>query len=166
MRSKLTFLLIAFSIFAGCSSESSNRPKTYPVSGTVKLNGSPVEGATITFQLVEGKENAIGSSAKDGSYTLSMFKPNDGAIAGQYKVSISKFDLAPPKVSSSLVPGQIQSGEMPADYAPPEIGAAAGSKGASGPKNALPAKYANADSSALRATVEPKGENKFDFDLK
>lgn len=120
IKSKATLsLLVALTLSLGCSSEDSNRPKTYPVSGTVKLNGTVVEGATVTFQLTEGKENAIGSTDKTGKYTLSTFRPNDGAVAGQYKVSITKFDVEPITTSSSLPPGQIASGELPADYAPP-----------------------------------------------
>jgi hypothetical protein len=36
----------------------------------------------------------------------------------------------------------------------------------SGPKNLLPAKYANAENSGLRATVSESDENKRDFELK
>lgn len=154
-------LLVALILNAGCG-DNSNFPKTYPVTGTVKLNGTAVEGATVTFQLMEGKESAIGSTDKSGMFSLSMFRPNDGAVAGQYKVSISKDDVEPVK-SSALVPGQIASGDLPADYGPPTSG---GTKGATGPKNSLPAKYANGDSSALRATVDTKAKNHFDYDLK
>ena len=120
-------LLVALTLSVGCSGEDSNRPKTYPVSGTVKLNGNAVEGATVTFQLTEGKENAIGSTDKSGKYTLSTFKPNDGAVTGQYKVSITKYDVEAPKVSGSLPPaGQIASGDLPADYAPPSAGGGGG----------------------------------------
>jgi len=158
-------LLMALTLSLGCSSEDSNHPKTYPVSGTVKLNGTAVDGATVTFQLTEGKENAIGSTDKSGKYTLSTFRPNDGAVAGQYKVSIAKYDVEPIK-SSSLPPGQIASGDLPVDYAAPSVNSGGGKGSASGPKNSLPAKYANADSSTLRALVETKGSNNFDFDLK
>ncbi len=163
----LWLLLVAMSLSLGCSgSDDPNRPKTYPVSGTVKLNGTAVEGATVTFQLIEGKENAIGLTDQSGKYTLSTFRPNDGAVAGQYKVSISKFDLETPNVSSALTPGKINSGDLPADYAAPSANSGGGKGRDTGPKNSLPAKYAKADSSALRALVDPKGGNKFDFDLK
>jgi len=49
-------LLTLLTLNLGCSgSGDSNRPKMYPVSGTVKFNGTAVEGATVTFQLTEGK---------------------------------------------------------------------------------------------------------------
>jgi hypothetical protein len=160
------FLLLPLNL--GCSGGGDpNRPKTYPVSGTVKLNGVPVDGATVTFQLTEGKESAIGSTDAKGNYSLSSFSPNDGAVAGQYKVSISKFEAEKPSAKvTALPPGQIASGELDASYAPPSVSPAGGKGGAAGPKNLLPVKYANPDSSALRALVSDKGGNTFDFDLK
>lgn len=167
MAIKTVLMLVVFSLSLGCSgSGDSNHPKTYPVSGTVKLNGTAVEGATVTFQLTEGKENAIGLTDKTGKYTLSTFRPNDGAVSGQYKVSISKLDAESTPKGSSLPPGQIASGDLSTDYAAPSANAGGAKGGASGPKNSLPAKYANADSSTLRAMVETKGVNNFDFDLK
>jgi len=156
-------LLLALILSAGCG-DNSDFPKTYPVTGTVKLKGIALEGATVTFQLMDGKENATGSTDKGGMFSLSLFRPNDGAVAGQYKISISKYDVEPAK-SSGSIPGQIASGDLPADYGPPASGSA-GTKGATSPTNSLPAKYANGDSSALQATVDAKGKNHFDFDLK
>jgi hypothetical protein len=156
-------LVISCCFVVGCGGDSGH-PKTYPVTGSVKLNGKPVEGAVVAFQLAEGKANAIGSTDAKGEYTLSTFVPADGAVAGQYRVAISKFSTPPPD-KAALQQGVVQSGDLPADYAPPgerEGGAA----GASGPKNLLPAKYANDQTSALRATVTESGPNKFDFDLK
>jgi len=158
-------LLASLMLNLGCFGNGSGRPTTYPVTGTVKLNGKPVDGATVTFQLIEGKGNSIGSTDKDGKFSLSMFRPNDGAIPGQYKVSISKFDVEPPK-TSALVPGQINSGDLPAEYSPPAASGGTAGAGTTGPKNSLPAKFANADSSGLRAMVDAKGDNSFDFDLK
>lgn len=160
---KFGLLLVCTALFFGCGSDS--RRPTFPVTGTVKLNGKPVDGAVVTFQLTEGKESAIASTDKDGSYSLSMFRPNDGALAGQYKVSITKFDVEPVKASSGLVPGQVNSGDLPTDYEAPTVGTTTG-KGPVGPKNSLPAKYSNPDSSGLRATVEANTKNVFDFDLK
>ncbi len=157
--------LAALTLNLGCSGNSSGRPTTYPVTGTVKLNGKPVEGAVVTFQLTDGKENSVGSTDKEGKFSLSMFGPNDGAIPGQYKVSISKFDVEPPK-TTGMVAGQINSGDLPAEYSPPAAGGGTAGAGSTGPKNSLPAKFANYDSSGLRAMVDAKGKNSFDFDLK
>lgn len=39
--------LLTFAMLAGCGSSSG--PKTYKVTGTVTMNGKPVEGAVVTF---------------------------------------------------------------------------------------------------------------------
>ncbi len=157
------FLFSITLVFAlGCSG-STGRAKTYPVTGSVKHNGKAVEGATVMFQIMDGKESAIGSTDANGEFSLSTFSPSDGAVAGQYKVAISKY-ASPPAESKQLVQGQIQSGDLGNSYAPPAGKEGGSSDGA--PKNLLPAKYANDQTSALRATVASSGTNRFDFDLK
>ncbi|MEQ1825437.1 MAG: carboxypeptidase-like regulatory domain-containing protein [Pirellula sp.] len=168
MTNKTGWLLSVCLVFVlGCGGDDSNRPKTYPVTGTVKLNGNPVDGAMITFNLTEGKGNAIGSTDAKGNYALTTFKPGDGAVPGQYKISVSKFEAEKaPANATTLPPGQIASGEIDlSTYAPPSA-SSGGAKAAAGPKNLLPAKFANADTSGLRAVVDDKTKNVFDFDLK
>jgi hypothetical protein len=157
--------LLALVLFFGCTSRTSNRPPTYPVTGTVTLNGKAVDGAVVTFQPMEGKGSAIGSTDSTGSYALSTFGPGDGAQVGQYKVSIAKYDAPVTPPAGGSRPGEFGAPGLPDDYVPPTIGGGAATKGNTGPKNLLPAKYADFDSSALRATVD-KGPNKFDFELK
>lgn len=159
--SRLLVVVVAVAL-AGCGG-SSGFPKTYPVTGTVKLNGKPIDGAMITFQLEGGKQNAIGTTDKNGEFSLSMFRPGDGAIPGQYKVSIKKEEAAPAPTNVPP-PGQIGSAELAADYAPPveAKGSTGGKK-----KSEVPEKYGNDQTSGLRATVtESASSNKFDFDLK
>ncbi len=98
-------LMMALVCLAGCSG-SGGFPKTYPVTGTVKLNGKPIDGAMVTFQMENGKENAIGTTDKNGEFSLSMFRPGDGAVPGKYKVSIKKEDAAPPPTNVAP-PGQL-----------------------------------------------------------
>jgi hypothetical protein len=150
-------------LLLGCGG-GSGHPKTYPVSGSVKLKGKPVDNAMVTFQLESGKESAIGSTDDKGEFKLSTFAPSDGAVPGQYRVKITKFST-PPAPKQALTPGVITSGDLPADYAPPAESAGAAGGAASGPKNLLPAKYADDQTSALRATVSESGPNRFDFDL-
>jgi len=40
------------------------------VTGVVKINGQPVEGAVVTFAPKEGGRSAFGKTAADGSYEL------------------------------------------------------------------------------------------------
>lgn len=154
-------LMLALVALAGCGG-SSAFPKTYPVTGTVKLNGKPVDGAMVVFQLESGKENALGTTDKNGEFSLSMFRPGDGAIPGKYKVSIKKEDaVAAP--TNAPPPGTIGAAELAADYAPP----AEVKTGPTKKKSEIPPKYTNDQTSGLIATVtESAANNKFDFDLK
>lgn len=124
--------------------------KTFPVSGTVTQGGKPVEGAVVTFR--GATRSASGRTDATGKYTLSTAKPGDGAAAGDYKVSITKLEGA--------AAAGAEASEK--EYVAPKEGDESGAASA-GPKNLLPAKYANPDTSGLTATVKESGENKFDF---
>lgn len=70
-----------------------NRPGTVPVSGVLTLDGQPVEGATVMFVPAKGGLYAGGAAAGKtdgkGKYTLTTFKPGDGAVPGTYTVVIT-----------------------------------------------------------------------------
>lgn len=155
-------LIIGLLALAGCG-DGSSFPKTYPVTGTVKLNGKPISDAMVTFQLDGGKETAIGNTDKNGEFKLSMFRPGDGAIPGKYTVTVKKEDPLAVAATNTPPPGQIGSAELASDYAPPaEVKGGGGKK-----KSEVPEKYANAQTSGLIATVtQSANDNKFDFELK
>lgn len=162
----IRYLLVCLGVLliVGCSTDS-GFPTTYPVAGTVKYKGKPIAGATVTFYLSDGKGSAVGSSGPDGSFTLSSFRPGDGAVAGNYKVSIAKYAATQPEKTDTPPEGEIASGDIdPANYAPPT--ASSLNQRPAAPKNDLPPKYAQADSSGLTASVSESGKNQFDFDLK
>jgi len=89
----LTVILCAA---AGCGS-----PRTpVPVSGTITLDGKPVEGATVTFHpLGDDKEGrpATGQTDKTGTFHLKTGS-GDGTRPGEYKVVIIKNVLADPNL--------------------------------------------------------------------
>lgn len=87
--SVLAVLLLAF---AGCGP---SYPKRHPVSGVVKFSdGSPVKTGTIEIGIPGSQWTASGSIARDGTFTLSTVKPNDGAIAGEHKVIVRQIIVA------------------------------------------------------------------------
>lgn len=140
----------------GCGSDSTaGRPKTYPVTGTVKLSDQPVAGATVTFQLTSGSGSAAGITDASGKYTLSSFGGGDGAPAGDYSVTIVKYEgeAAAPAASGGLASGEIDESAYNAPAA------------SAGPKNLLPPKYATAATSGLKARVSESGDNSADFNL-
>ncbi|MCL2117666.1 MAG: carboxypeptidase-like regulatory domain-containing protein [Planctomycetaceae bacterium] len=63
-------------------------------SGTLTLNGVPVEGATILFGPVPGSppDNRAASATTDasGKFTLMTLLPGDGAFPGTYRVMVNK----------------------------------------------------------------------------
>lgn len=76
-------------ISAGCGS---GRPETVKVTGTVTLDGTPVEGATVAFFHPDAGQPARGVTDASGTFTLTTFEAGDGAILGQHKVAVSKID--------------------------------------------------------------------------
>jgi hypothetical protein len=79
-------LLLALSLaLAGCS-----RGKAVKVEGVLTLDGKPFPGATVVFVPAEGNgRSASGLSEEDGSFRLTTFKPDDGALPGEYKITVS-----------------------------------------------------------------------------
>jgi hypothetical protein len=147
---------------AGCTGD--DGPPTVPVTGIVTLNGTPVEGVTVTFiPASEGAgESAVGVTDASGKYSLATRKKDDGAVVGKYKVTMAKYQGGAPAaaadaskvhadydISDEYAPGY---DEKAASDAPPA-------------QNLLPPQYANADQSGFTAEVVA-GENKHDFDLK
>ncbi len=155
--------LLGLSVLAaGCGKgKTGERPKTFPVSGTVTMKGQPVPDAQVVFQAQGKTPSATGFTEANGKYTLMTFEANDGALPGQYAVAIFKYDQPAAAASGGSGSAETSMGGMPTDYVPPGMAAPAQ---AAGPKNLLPAKYADAQSSGLTATVK-EGTNELNFTL-
>ncbi len=67
-------------------------PTTTPVVGKVySPSGSPLTGGRIVFTPKDkGSQQASGEIGTDGSYKLTSFNKDDGAMAGEYIVTIDK----------------------------------------------------------------------------
>lgn len=129
----LTLILPILSVGCGSSGPAMGR-----VSGKVTYKGSPLTKGTVTFQsTAPNGRNATGEIQSDGSYTLQTEKPGDGALAGDYKVTIFAHD------------------EELLDYIPTKP---------LPPKRLAPAKYEKTETSGLTATVK-SGSNPLNFEL-
>jgi hypothetical protein len=75
----------------GCGEESG--PRLADVTGTVTLDGQPVEGAGLTF-VVEGPGGAVayGRSDENGRYEMHFGKDRTGAVIGKNRVRITSDD--------------------------------------------------------------------------
>lgn len=65
--------------------------KPVKVEGVVTLDGTPVANATIVLTpLDEDGYPAVGKTDKDGRYQLTTFNRNDGALPGEYVITVAK----------------------------------------------------------------------------
>ncbi len=125
----------------GCSKD----PKLVPVTGTVTLDKKPLSGALVTFVPMGSTPGtgSFGRTKADGTYQLVAYRGGAGAVAGQYKVTISKRVMA-------------DGSDLPENSEVPPIEAQA--------RETLP-QYSDADQTTLTATVPPAGGT-IDFPLK
>jgi hypothetical protein len=152
-------LLVVFTSASGCGGGDEG-PVTYPVSGTITRKGSAVAEAVVSFIPDAGGPSAVGVTDASGRYQLTTRVKDDGAAAGKYKVTVAKYEGQQPPVTGpvKMHADYDISNEYPAGYDESKASQASS-------KNVLPAKYANADLSGLKADVV-EGENKLDFDIK
>jgi hypothetical protein len=149
-------------VVLGCSGDD-GMGKRYKVTGKVTYQGQSVEKGTISFvPTVQGSQGAQGEIEK-GSYSLMTLSPGDGALPGEYKVTISarQFDEAAAKAATEE---QAKKKGVSGGYSmiPQDIQA----KFMKSAKSTTPAKYETvSDQNELKATVTT-GSNAIDFDLK
>jgi hypothetical protein len=102
----LVVLATAFS--TGCGGG-----QTAPVDGRVKFkdggDASVLAGYEVDFQPAGGKTSATGQIAADGTFKLTTFGADDGAIPGQHRVAIT-----PPQSADPDKPPQ--KSKLPAKY--------------------------------------------------
>src|SRR5207253_636845 len=84
-------ILGALVLLAGSGCRRGVGTKTYPVSGIVTLDDKPVGGVLVRFMPVDARGRpAIGMTRSDGTFRMSTYNTDDGAVAGTYKVLVSK----------------------------------------------------------------------------
>ncbi len=86
-------LLFVGVVFCGCSTAPSG-PEKFPVQGSVQINGSPAVQVAVTLHhtdpAVQGNlKFPTGVTGADGRFELSCEGDRDGAIAGEYRVSLA-----------------------------------------------------------------------------
>ncbi len=96
----------------GCGGGADDKP-TSQVQGKVTHDGQPVNGGSLTFVPVADGEGgtpgkpASGTVQSDGTYKLSTYGTDDGAVIGKHRVSYS------PPASDAAAPAEGQHGEAP-----------------------------------------------------
>jgi hypothetical protein len=123
-------------LFAGCSDSSvAGRPKPVQVTGTVFYNSQPCADAKVVFMPQGHQYAAVGQTNSDGKFELQTFEPKDGAVPGEFKVVVSKFEAVD-------LPG----GGFKETFF-------------------LPQRYRDPDKSGLQATVPADGASDLRFEL-
>ena len=131
----LLFGLCFVAAIAGCSKS----PPVYKVTGKASFRGQPLSTGMVAFHHTDAKSPMVtGEIRSDGSFELTTKRPGDGALPGDYRVTVT-----------SMLPGKGVEG-IDKDYQPP--------------KPLIPLKYMRLDETPLKATVEPK-DNVIDLSL-
>ncbi|MEX1039242.1 MAG: carboxypeptidase-like regulatory domain-containing protein [Pirellulaceae bacterium] len=126
----------------GCGGD----PTVAKVSGTVTLDGEPVEGASVIFSPIGGGRPATGQTDSQGNFQLSTYGSADGALIAEHQVSVVKVEET--KTAEAYVP---EGEEAPED----QRDALSGDLGTGGRvKYLVPMKYAIGKTSGIKVQVE------------
>ena len=97
-RLAMLFLIVFLAGIAGCgSSQDPNRLRVFPAKGQITFPGKPVGGAFVVLhpKAATGSEvvRPRGNVSEDGTFSLTTYDANDGAPAGEYKVTVELHNL-------------------------------------------------------------------------
>jgi len=109
-----TFVVLALTAslaIAGCGSSG---PELAGVSGTVKLDGSPLAEASVQFVPQTGRPS-FGSTDANGYYELKFTESKTGAVPGEHTVRVSTHHRGDPDSGTKA-----QKERIPAKYSGPK----------------------------------------------
>ena len=78
-----SFICLIFVVIAGCGSD---RPPLAPLTGTVTLDGEPVQYGGLMFSPVDGGRPSVGGSNEKGEFEAMYVYGVPGAIIGKHSV--------------------------------------------------------------------------------
>jgi hypothetical protein len=140
---------------AGCGGGQSAVSK---VNGTVTLDGKPLAGALVSFvpQDVKSGRLATGRTDANGHFDLTTFRTNDGAIPGQYKITVT-LTAENPKTAVGKSPEKMSEQEKMQLFtrlSPKGRAAEDNTK----PRSLIPDIYSNAGKTPLQEVVPTNGK--------
>lgn len=136
-----------------------------PVSGTINYRGKPVADAQVTFHWTggEGGRSASGKTDAQGKFQLTTNSTNDGAVPGDYAVTVAKFDAVAVGKSEGI---DVEAGNYGANYEAMMNAAASNKSGGAVPmSNEIPAKFNSVAESGIKRSVASGQNNDFTIDL-
>ena len=146
LRLSLIFVTLFVCIsFSGCqpSEPTAEIVKTAPASGTLTYQGRPLAGHEVSFYPPNGGRPATGRSDDQGKFTLGTNGPDDGAVPGTHKVTVSS-----PAPTFASEPGKEDTSNIQL------------------PKSTIPEKYSNAETSELTQTIPESGATDIKIELR
>ena len=120
MKKRIQFLIscsagLAVCLITGCGQRELPKPELVPVRGKVILRGEPARYVIVRLNATGGMWECLGFTDEDGSFelrTLSNSNEPDGAVPGEYEVTIEPYDPATcGPIPKGAVPTQL-SGEF------------------------------------------------------
>ncbi|HVJ69429.1 MAG TPA: carboxypeptidase-like regulatory domain-containing protein [Caulifigura sp.] len=128
---------------AACSSEDpwkKGRPPVYPTSGSVVVDGRPMQGVTVMFQPVDEATGKPGTAITDsnGNFSAQTFDPGDGLTEGTHRVALRKtvmLDKQGNEVLEIREPGDVKETHL------------------------IPKKYQEFKTSGIEVQIKPEGAN-------
>ena len=139
-------------VLSGCGGGGADPGKGVPVSGTVTLDGKPLEGASVTF--MSGTFAGFGVTDAQGKYRLVQ-----GALPGSNKVVISKIEGGAEALTDDPDSG-IDAGMREAEA----MGNPEGEM-PTAPKDLVPAEYSDSAKTKLKYDVPAGGATGVDFNI-
>jgi hypothetical protein len=111
------FSISSLTFLSGCGGGPVATPTTLPVKGVVTYKGVPVKTGRVQFE-PDGGRDAYGDIQPDGTYTLTTYTKDDGAIPGTHRVAVTGLGKTVPlkyqSVSSSKIEVEVSEGKT--DY--------------------------------------------------
>lgn len=148
--------IVSFCSFIGCGESSTDTRPRYPASGTVTLEGAPVDGAVVAFVLQEGSGTAVAMTDDLGKFQLNLPPGKNGIPAGKYKITVRKTSSSAPTVKEPTTFEEMEKQHKAGITAAPPPP----------PKQGVPTRYGDPETSNLTEEVFPEGKNEFTIQLK
>jgi hypothetical protein len=108
---RASFIFLVFAI--GCNSGGTTALPLYPVTGTVKVDGKPLDATSVTLIPTDTSSKmkpATGMSDKEGNFKIAT-NGDRGAAAGSYKVVLGGAGISEPTEEKKNLTSQEQAAE-------------------------------------------------------
>jgi hypothetical protein len=144
---------------AGCSDD--GLATRYPVSGKITYKGQPVAKGRITLTPTAASGHGAVGEIENGTFaSVTTLNPGDGALPGDYKVSIDTREVDDAAVREEAKKLAAKHGMTNISQIPQELMGQARKNA----KSSVPAKYETAETTTLKTTVKSE-KNYVELDL-